>query len=131
MASGSLPGMAHNGGRSLMEPSDDVRLLDRYFCDHDEQAFSELMRIHGPMVWGVCRRMLFNHQDAEDAFQASFMVLERKGHSLKDKTKLSNWLYGVAQQTALKARLGRRQAKFAGTAGCRRTRADSRVIGRA
>jgi RNA polymerase sigma factor (sigma-70 family) len=65
------------------------------------------------MVWGVCRRLLRNHHDAEDAFQATFLVLVRKASSIASRELLANWLYGVARQTSLKARttIARRHAR--------------------
>jgi RNA polymerase sigma factor (sigma-70 family) len=82
----------------------DGELLGRVIADGDEAAVTALLRRHGPMVWGVCRRMLRNHHDAEDAFQATFLVLVRKAGSVRQKEMVGNWLYGVAHQTARKVR---------------------------
>jgi RNA polymerase sigma factor (sigma-70 family) len=82
----------------------DGELLERYIAHRDEAPFAALVRRHGPMVWGVCRRLLPILQDAEDAFQATFLVLVRKAASVVPRSMVGNWLYGVAYQTALKAR---------------------------
>src|SRR6476646_636128 len=82
----------------------DGQLLECYVVSREEAAFAALVRRHGPMVWGVCRRVLRSHQDAEDAFQATCLVLVRKAASVVPRELFANWLYGVAHQTALKAR---------------------------
>jgi RNA polymerase sigma factor (sigma-70 family) len=90
----------------LQEGSDptDEQLLELFLARRDEVAFEALMRRHGPMVLGVCRRVLRNAHDAEDAFQATFLVFVRKAGSLRSRELLANWLYGVAHRTAMKAR---------------------------
>src|SRR5258708_598116 len=85
------------------EPTD-CDLLGRFIAARDEDAFAALMRRHGPMVWGVCRRVLPNDSDAEDAFQATFLILALKAASVTPAEMVGNWLYGVARTTALKAR---------------------------
>jgi RNA polymerase sigma-70 factor (ECF subfamily) len=82
----------------------DGMLLERFLSMGEQAAFELLVRRHGPMVLGVCHRILNNSHDAEDAFQAVFLVLIRKGPSLLPRPTFGNWLYGVAYHTALKAR---------------------------
>jgi RNA polymerase sigma factor (sigma-70 family) len=82
----------------------DGQLLEDFVDRREGAALAALVRRHGPMVWGVCRRVLGNHHDAEDAFQATFLVLVRKAASVVPREMVGNWLYGVAHQTALKAR---------------------------
>src|SRR5262249_44075451 len=93
----------------------DGQLLECFLARREEAAFEALVRRHGPMVLGVCRRVLRNAHDAEDAFQATFLVLVRKAASLLPREAVGNWLYGVAYHTALKARAAalRRRAKEA------------------
>jgi RNA polymerase sigma factor (sigma-70 family) len=82
----------------------DAQLLACYVARHDEAAFEGLVRRHGPMVLGVCRRIAGNVHDAEDAFQATFLVLVRKAASIGAREAVGNWLFGVAYRAALKAR---------------------------
>src|ERR671931_124615 len=91
----------------------DAQLLERYRARRDESAFEALVRRHGPMVLGVCRQLLWNAHDVEDAFQATFLVLVSKAASLRSRTLLANWLYGVAYRVAVRARVNaaRRQAR--------------------
>src|SRR6516162_11932858 len=91
----------------------DGQLLARFIEQRDPAAITALVQRHGPMVWGVSRRILRNHYDAEDAFQATFLVLVRKARSVRQREAVANWLYGVAHQTALKARamLARRRTR--------------------
>ena len=83
----------------------DGQLLERFLEQRDQASITALVRRHGPMVWGVCRRILGDPHDADDAFQATFLVLVRKAGSVRQRDLVANWLYGVAQQTALRARV--------------------------
>src|SRR5689334_22671056 len=71
----------------------DRDLLARYRADRDESAFAALLQRHGPLVWGVCWRVLRHRQDAEDAFQAAFLVLARRAGAIRQRESLSSWLY--------------------------------------
>jgi RNA polymerase sigma factor (sigma-70 family) len=86
--------------------ADDRRLLDRFLGGRDEPAFAELLRRHGPMVLGVCRRVLRDPHAADDAFQATFLILARKGGAIAGGESVGGWLYRVAYNTALKAKAG-------------------------
>ncbi len=82
----------------------DRELVERFAQARDERAFETLVHRHGPMVFRVCRRVLGRAHEAEDAFQATFLVFARKAGSLRDQGSVSSWLYGVASRIALKAR---------------------------
>src|ERR1700722_15110539 len=85
----------------------DGQLLANFVARRDEAAFAALVCRHGPMVFGVCRRVLHHTQDAEDAFQATFLVLARKAGSVLKRASVSSWLYRVAFRTALDAKAAR------------------------
>ncbi len=82
----------------------DTHLLRRFATQNDEAAFAALVRRHGAMVWSVCSRLLPQAADAEDAFQAAFLILVRKAHTLRKPDLLGPWLYGVARRVADKVR---------------------------
>jgi len=106
MPTGSLSVIIHNlladaalgaGGMT------DGELLAHFLSSRDDNALAALVRRHAPMVWRLCDRLLRNHHDAEDAFQATFLVLVKKAADVP-REAVANWLYGVARQTALRAR---------------------------
>jgi RNA polymerase sigma factor (sigma-70 family) len=101
--------------RAAADPRTDGGLLAAFLDDRDESAFTELVRRHGPLVWGVCRRALPSTSDAEDAFQAAFLVLVRRAKGLLAAPTVGPWLFKVASQTAGNARRknSRRLALFA------------------
>jgi RNA polymerase sigma-70 factor (ECF subfamily) len=85
----------------------DAQLLEQFVRRRDETAFEALLYRHGPLVFGVCRRLLYNPQDAEDAFQATFLVLARKAGAIGRRALLGNWLYGVAPRRCPPSQGGR------------------------
>src|SRR5436305_13083022 len=86
------------------EGATDALLLEQYVVAENHAAFAALVRRHGPMVHGVCRRVLGDAHDADDAFQATFLVLAGRAASVGKAESLGGWLYRVAYNTALKAR---------------------------
>lgn len=98
-------------GSAAAQP--DAELLSRYLAQHDEAAFTALVARHGPMVLSVCQSVLRHRQDAEDVFQAVFVVLARRGAAIRRGDSVAGWLHGVARRLALKARAtaARRRAR--------------------
>jgi C-terminal peptidase prc len=117
-------------GDGAGEPTD-RELLERFAARRDEAAFAALMERHGPMVFGVCRRALRHRQDAEDAFQATFLVLARKAGSAGWRDSVHNWLYEVASRLVAEARVkAARRRRHEEQAGRERTEARPDHAGR-
>jgi RNA polymerase sigma factor (sigma-70 family) len=115
MATGQLNGVLYTLRRAAQrragDGQTDAQLLECFISERDESAFEGLVRRHGPMVLGVCRRVLGNHHDAEDAFQVTFLVLARRAASLAHRELVGHWLYGTAYRSALAARAARRRVQ--------------------
>src|SRR5215472_6898794 len=108
MSSSALAaGLRHLRGKLAAQEhreDSDEQLLHAFTSRRDDSAFAALVRRHGPMVLHVCRRVLGHQQDAEDAFQATFLVLAGNAAALRKKTALASWLHGIAYRTAMKAK---------------------------
>src|SRR5262249_33982417 len=101
------------GGTARPGQPPDAQLLERFTAQRDEAAYAALVGRHGPMVLNVCRSILRHEQDAEDAFQATFLVLARKAASVRQPEAVAGWLYEVAYRVAVKAQAdaARRRAR--------------------
>jgi RNA polymerase sigma factor (sigma-70 family) len=136
MATGRMSEVVRHLRRAVLlregEGLSDGQLLEGYLRLRDDAALAALVRRHGPMVWGVCRRVLRSYHDAEDAFQATFLVLVRKAGSIVPRGAVANWLYGVARRTALKARAtaARRRGRESQVADAPEPAAPERDLGR-
>src|SRR5690349_16477853 len=106
---GSSGGIVREVRRLIKHPScgspTDRELLERFSQHHEEAAFADLVRRHGALVLGVCRRVLRQPQDAEDAFQATFLLLAKKAGSLRVTESVAGWLFVVAQRVATNAKI--------------------------
>src|SRR5262245_16217983 len=107
MPSGPIPQVVDRL-RTIARPNDqrersDADLVGAFVEERDEDAFAEIVRRHGPMVLAACQRVLANRADADDAFQATFLVLVRKAPSVRPRSMLAGWLHGVARRAALRA----------------------------
>jgi len=101
----SLPkGLGELFGLGTTIGVDEGHLIERFVTANDASAFEAIVARHGPMVWGVCRRSLRDPNDAEDAFQATFLILARRAGSIRDRGRLGGWLHGVACRVADRAR---------------------------
>ncbi len=117
-AGGILGPIQRAFGRGTVSGLSEGQLLSQFVGERDEVAFEAIVSRHGPMVLGVCRRLLNDPHDVEDAFQATFLVLVRRAGELRDRELLASWLYGVALRVATRCRRdrSRRRAREGGGA---------------
>jgi RNA polymerase sigma factor (sigma-70 family) len=117
-------------GAGTLTALSEGQLLERFLARGDEAAFAALLRRHGPMVLGVCRRLLADPHDAEDAFQATFLVLVKKARSIRDRDLLGTWLYRVAHRVAVRARIDARRRRAREVGGAEEMAAEISRSGR-
>ena len=107
MASAVAVRHSEHGMNAIADELSDENLLEQFLNggeSESQRAFGALVERHGPMVLGICRHVLNQHQDAEDAFQATFLILAQKGASIRNRRVLAGWLHEVAHRIAVKAR---------------------------
>src|SRR5262249_17946298 len=104
--------------KSAATENGDAELLRRFVLNRDEAAFELLVWRHGAMVLNLCRRMLRHEQDAEDAFQATFLALAGEAHRIGKRDSLGGWLYRVACRIAMKSRAVRHRVRADGLPDC-------------
>ncbi len=115
MAQGQLQSVVrhiHRLARAPAQELTDRQLLNRFTTAGDEAAFAILVERHGPLVWGVCRRLLAHHQDAEDIFQATFLVLARKAPAVRWTDSVGGWLHEVAYRLSTESRFKSARRRF-------------------
>src|SRR5262249_35183215 len=99
----ALRHLRHLAGPDGIGELSDAQLLERFVARRDEPSFAALLQRHGRLVWSVCRQVLHHEQDAEDAFQATFLALASHAASIRRGQAIGSWLYHVAHRIALKA----------------------------
>src|SRR5262249_13199907 len=114
-----LDGVAQAAQRS------DRELLHAFVNYNDQDAFAAVVTRHAPLVWGVCRRILSHHQDAEDAFQATFLILARRAGSARWQASVGGWLYTGAERLAVRARKQTARRRLRERAASRTAPADT------
>src|SRR5215469_14228478 len=91
---GTVVRRLHQLAAAPTDPLTDACLLQRYAAGRDADALALIVRRHGPLVWRVCRRVVGRDSDAEDCFQATFLVLARRAGSIRKPASLASWLHG-------------------------------------
>src|SRR5258708_3476978 len=105
MAQGTFAPFLHYVRTRRRAADADGALLARFAAARDEDAFTELVRRHGPLVWGVARHVLGHDDDADDAFQATFLLLARNAGSVRIANAVASWLHTTACRVAIRAKV--------------------------